>query len=77
MDIRYKEISIKEAQSIMLDMLINFHKICKENDLSYFLDWGTLLGAVRHNGFIPWDDDLDVSMPREDFEKFKKLLKKN
>lgn len=46
MNIRYKEISIKEAQSIMLDMLINFHKICKENDLSYFLDWGTLLGLL-------------------------------
>ena len=75
MKIRYKEISIKEAQSIMLDMLINFHKICKENDLSYFLDWGTLLGAVRHKGFIPWDDDLDVSMPREDFERFKIIAK--
>lgn len=69
----YKNISIKEAQGIMLDILIEFDRVCKENNLTYFLDWGTLLGAVRHKGFIPWDDDVDVSMPREDFEKLKTL----
>lgn len=73
----YKEVSIKDAQKIMLDILIEFDRICKENNLRYFLDWGTLLGAARHKGFIPWDDDLDVSMPRKDFEKFRLIAKEN
>ncbi len=65
--------SIKKAHSIMLDMLISFDAICKEHNLQYWLDAGTLLGAVRHKGFIPWDDDVDISMPVEDYEKFKKI----
>jgi len=62
-------VSVKEAQNTMLKLLLAFDKICQENQLTYWLDHGTLLGAVRHQGFIPWDDDLDVSMPREDYEK--------
>ena len=65
--------TLRKAQLIMLDMLIEFDAICKKHKLQYWLDSGTLLGAVRHQGFIPWDDDIDLSMPIEDYQKFLKL----
>ena len=65
--------TLRKAQLIMLDMLIEFDAICKKHQLQYWLDSGTLLGAVRHQGFIPWDDDIDVSMPIEDYNKFLKI----
>lgn len=68
--------SIELLHSIQLDMLVKFDKICEENGLTYFLDSGTALGAVRHHGFIPWDDDVDVGMPREDYNKLLKLGEK-
>ncbi|MDU5109157.1 MAG: LicD family protein [Clostridium sp.] len=74
--IHKKEVSLREGQLVMLDILIEFDRVCRENNLRYFLDWGTLLGAIRHKGFIPWDDDVDVSMPREDFERLKSLYNK-
>ncbi len=58
---------LKQAQKIMLEMLVEFDKICKKHHLKYWLDSGTLLGAVRHQGFIPWDDDIDLCMPVEDY----------
>ena len=64
-----KETQIK-LHSVLLELLDEFVRICNENNLTYFLAYGTLLGAVRHKGFIPWDDDVDVAMPRNDFEKF-------
>jgi len=64
---------LRKAQLIMLEMLIEFDAICKKHQLQYWLDSGTLLGAVRHQGFIPWDDDIDLSMPIEDYKKFIKI----
>lgn len=72
-----KELSLREHQLIMLDILKDFASFCEEHNLRYFLDAGTLLGAVRHQGFIPWDNDADVCMPRPDFDKFYELLKQN
>ena len=65
-----KKLELKEIQQISLNILKKFRDICKELNLKYFLAFGTLIGAIRHNGFIPWDDDLDVIMPRNDYEKF-------
>ena len=61
---------LNEIHKLQLDLLIEFDKICKNNNIKYFLAGGTLLGAVRHKGFIPWDDDIDISMPRNDYENF-------
>jgi len=65
--------TLRKVQLIMLDMLIEFDELCKKHQLQYWLDSGTLLGAVRHQGFIPWDDDIDLSMPIEDYNKFIKI----
>jgi lipopolysaccharide cholinephosphotransferase len=64
---------LRKAQLIMLDMLVEFDAICKKHHLRYWLDSGTLLGAVRHRGFIPWDDDIDLSMPVEDYHELLKI----
>jgi len=61
---------LRQAQLVMLRLLKAFHQLCEEEGLRYWLDAGTLLGAVRHGGFIPWDDDIDVLMPREDYLRF-------
>ena len=57
----------------MIEMLVAFDKFCEENNLTYFLSWGTLIGALRHKGFIPWDDDIDLSMPRNDYNRLIEL----
>lgn len=64
------EILLKKVQRVQLDIAKEFKHICDTNNLKYMAEAGTLLGAIRHNGFIPWDDDMDFSMPREDYNKF-------
>ena len=64
------ELTNEEVRKILLDVIIEIDSICRENDIRYSLAGGTLLGAVRHKGFIPWDDDIDIFMPRPDYERF-------
>ena len=67
-----KELTTEEIKKIETDILMAIHDFCEERQLRYCLWGGTLLGAIRHDGFIPWDDDVDIAMPREDFEVFVK-----
>lgn len=62
--------NLKEQQAVLLELLREFDRVCKKNQIPYILFCGSALGAVRHNGIIPWDDDLDVSMLRSDYERF-------
>ena len=66
---------LQMLQNYVLEILSVIDDFCKEHDLKYYLGEGTLLGAIRHNGFIPWDDDIDIFMPREDYDKFFQLAK--
>ncbi len=69
-----KELSpeqFRQMQLVQLDMLIEFDKVCRENNINYVLFGGSLLGAIRHRGYIPWDDDADIAMLREDYNRFK------
>ncbi len=67
--------TLRKLQMTQVEMLDEIDRICKKHKITYFLVGGTLLGAVRHHGFIPWDDDLDVAMPRRDYKKFTKVCK--
>lgn len=67
--------AIKELQKICLSILLDIQKVCDKYNLTIMLGGGSALGAVRHKGFIPWDDDIDLNMPREDYEKFKNVFK--
>ena len=64
---------IKRAWAAELEVLSEIDKICKKHNIQYFADWGTLLATVRHEGFIPWDDDLDIVMKREDYHRFMEI----
>lgn len=70
-----KEIPFEESKGIMLEMLRDIDTFCRKENIRYSLADGTLIGAVRHKGMIPWDDDIDLLMLREDFEKFKSTYK--
>jgi len=65
-----KELSIREIQLQSLDIMKDIHEFCVSNNIKYTLAYGSMLGAIRHKGFIPWDDDIDVMMPRKDWERF-------
>ena len=70
-----KELSLDEIKVIELDILKVFHAFCVEHNIRYFISHGTLLGAIRYKGFIPWDDDLDVLVPREDYDRLLTIFK--
>lgn len=72
-----KEIFMDEIKKIELEILKDVAKFCDENAIDYYLAGGTLLGAIRHQGFIPWDDDIDLIMPRKDYIKFFTTYKSN
>ena len=72
-----QDLSLREIQLGALEILKAVDKICRENDITYFLYYGTLIGAIRHDGFIPWDDDIDIAMPRESYDKFIEYIKNN
>lgn len=65
-----KELTLRELQIESLKILKDVHSFCNERDIKYSVAYGTLIGAIRHKGFIPWDDDIDIIMPRPDYERF-------
>lgn len=74
--VKNNEINNEQFKEIALNILLDFDKVCRENGIKYSLAYGTLLGAVRHKGYIPWDDDIDIIMLREEYEKFLKIRNK-
>ncbi len=65
-----QNIDVEELKRLQLEMLVEIDKFCTDNNIQYSLAYGTLLGAVRHQGYIPWDDDIDIMMLRDDYDKF-------
>ena len=69
-----RKMEMAEIQKISLEIMRQVDEICEKENLRYYLFYGTLIGAIRHHGFIPWDDDLDIMMPREDHTDFAAIL---
>ena len=70
----YRKLSLRELQLLQLNAMKHIHQVCLKHNIKYYMIGGTLLGAVRHKGFIPWDDDIDIAMMREDYERFKQIF---
>lgn len=68
-----KKVPLNEQKKILTDMLSHFDSFCRKHDIEYSVTWGTLIGAIRHQGFIPWDDDVDVMLDRKNYEKLMSL----
>ena len=71
----YDEATLKKVQQTEMEILRDFIKVCDENNLTWFGDAGSGIGAIRHKGFIPWDDDIDVAFTREEYNKLKSIPK--
>lgn len=72
-----KELTIRENQMVALDILSKIAEICEEQNFRYYLMYGTLIGAIRHKALIPWDDDIDIMMPQDDYAKLLDFLQQN
>lgn len=70
----YVESTMKKAWAAEIEVLNEVDRICRQHDIQYFADWGTLLGTIRHKGFVPWDDDMDITMKREDYTRFCQIV---
>ena len=72
----YDQVTLKRLQQMELEILRDFQDLCERHNIDYFAGGGTAIGAVRHKGFIPWDDDIDVNLVRKDYERFLKYARK-
>ena len=66
---------LRQVQLKIVDIMVEIDRLCRENRIVYYLAYGTAIGAIRHQGFIPWDDDADLIMDRENYEKFVEVCK--
>lgn len=71
----YVESTMKKAWAAEIEVLNEVDRICRQHDIQYFADWGTLLGTIRHKGFVQWDDDMDITMKREDYTRFCQIVR--